>query len=62
MKDKWMNIGFEEDELKPYIEPPPDFNDPLRIGKIILLILVEHSTLICCRSYFKARAKLKTNI
>lgn len=31
MKDKWMNIGFEDDELKPYVEPPPDINDPLRI-------------------------------
>ncbi|XP_052827942.1 MAP/microtubule affinity-regulating kinase 3 [Octopus bimaculoides] len=33
MKDKWMNIGFEDDELKPYVEPPPDINDPLRIAK-----------------------------
>ncbi len=32
MKDRWMNIGYEDDELKPYIEPPPDFNDPVRIG------------------------------
>lgn len=28
-----MNIGFEEDELKPYNEPMPDLNDQLRIGK-----------------------------
>ena len=33
MKDKWMNIGFEEDELKPYNEPMPDLNDQIRIGK-----------------------------
>jgi MAP/microtubule affinity-regulating kinase len=32
MKDKWMNIGYEEDELKPYIEPLPDFFDETRIG------------------------------
>ncbi|XP_067682251.1 MAP/microtubule affinity-regulating kinase 3-like isoform X39 [Haliotis asinina] len=31
MKDRWMNIGYEDDELKPYIEPPQDFNDPVRI-------------------------------
>ncbi len=31
MKDKWMNIGYEEDELKPFIEPEPDFSDPIRI-------------------------------
>ncbi|XP_071079511.1 MAP/microtubule affinity-regulating kinase 3-like isoform X12 [Haliotis cracherodii] len=31
MKDRWMNIGYEDDELKPFIEPPQDFNDPVRI-------------------------------
>ncbi|XP_012943414.1 MAP/microtubule affinity-regulating kinase 3 isoform X4 [Aplysia californica] len=31
MKDKWMNIGYEDDELKPFVEPPPDINDPVRI-------------------------------
>ena len=33
MKDKWMNIGFEGDELTPYLEPESDFNDEGRIGK-----------------------------
>jgi len=33
MKDKWMNIGYEDDDLKPYVEPSPDNNDPIRIGK-----------------------------
>ncbi|KAK3092537.1 hypothetical protein FSP39_004100 [Pinctada imbricata] len=33
MRDKWMNIGYEDDDLKPYIEPPADVLDPLRIGK-----------------------------
>jgi MAP/microtubule affinity-regulating kinase len=31
MKDKWMNIGYEEDELKPYTEPMPDLNDQSRV-------------------------------
>ena len=31
MKDKWMNMGFEEDELKPYIEPVQDWQDQKRI-------------------------------
>ncbi|KAL7646438.1 UNVERIFIED_CONTAM: hypothetical protein RMT77_003351 [Armadillidium vulgare] len=31
MKDRWMNIGYEDDELKPYIEPEPDINDSRRI-------------------------------
>lgn len=33
MGDKWMNMGFEDDELKPYIEPKQDLADPKRIGK-----------------------------
>ena len=32
MQDKWMNIGHENDELKPYSEPMPDFNDKNRLG------------------------------
>ncbi|XP_050969912.1 serine/threonine-protein kinase MARK2 isoform X2 [Labeo rohita] len=30
MKDRWMNVGHEDDELKPYIEPQPDYKDPRR--------------------------------
>jgi len=33
MKDRWINIGYEEKELKPYKEPPKDLIDPKRIGK-----------------------------
>jgi len=32
MKDKWMNLGCEDDELKPYVEPEQDFKEPKRIG------------------------------
>jgi len=35
MKDKWMNLGYEEDELKPYIEPELDFKEVKRIGKYL---------------------------
>ncbi|XP_039506057.1 MAP/microtubule affinity-regulating kinase 4 isoform X4 [Pimephales promelas] len=31
MKDKWMNSGFEGDELKPHIEPAEDYSDANRI-------------------------------
>jgi len=31
MKDKWMNMGYEDDDLKPYIEPIQDWNDRKRI-------------------------------
>ncbi|XP_078000999.1 MAP/microtubule affinity-regulating kinase 3-like isoform X2 [Glandiceps talaboti] len=31
MKDKWMNVGYEDDELKPYKEPEMDINDNKRI-------------------------------
>ncbi|XP_018024572.1 serine/threonine-protein kinase MARK2 isoform X2 [Hyalella azteca] len=30
MKDRWMNIGYEDDELKPHIEPEMDFAEPKR--------------------------------
>ncbi|XP_066591480.1 serine/threonine-protein kinase MARK2-like isoform X16 [Prorops nasuta] len=33
MKDKWMNVGYEDDELKPYLEPEPDYKDHKRIGE-----------------------------
>ena len=31
MKDRWMNVGFEDEELKPYIEPEADLSDQARI-------------------------------
>ncbi|CAL7946674.1 unnamed protein product [Xylocopa violacea] len=31
MKDKWMNMGYDDDELKPYLEPEPDYKDHKRI-------------------------------
>ncbi|XP_045138310.1 serine/threonine-protein kinase MARK2-like isoform X6 [Portunus trituberculatus] len=31
MKDRWMNIGYEDDELKPYVEPVMDYDDVKRI-------------------------------
>uniref|UniRef100_A0A0M3K1X6 MAP/microtubule affinity-regulating kinase 3 n=1 Tax=Anisakis simplex TaxID=6269 RepID=A0A0M3K1X6_ANISI len=34
MKDRWMNIGYEEDELKPFIEPKRDIKDENRINKM----------------------------
>ncbi|XP_027032542.1 serine/threonine-protein kinase MARK2 isoform X9 [Tachysurus fulvidraco] len=33
MKDRWMNVGHEEEELMPYIEPQPDYKDPKRTGQ-----------------------------
>ena len=38
MKDRWMNVGHEEEELKPYAEPEPDFNDTKRIGKHLSIV------------------------
>ncbi|XP_030051867.1 serine/threonine-protein kinase MARK1 isoform X4 [Microcaecilia unicolor] len=35
MKDRWMNVGHEEEELKPFIEPEPDFKDSKRIDVMI---------------------------
>ncbi|XP_035266343.1 serine/threonine-protein kinase MARK2 isoform X8 [Anguilla anguilla] len=30
MRDRWMNVGHEDEELKPYVEPQPDYKDPKR--------------------------------
>ncbi|XP_032660115.1 serine/threonine-protein kinase MARK2 isoform X14 [Chelonoidis abingdonii] len=35
MKDRWMNVGHEDDELKPYMEPVPDYKDPRRTELMI---------------------------
>ncbi|XP_038616684.1 serine/threonine-protein kinase MARK1 isoform X1 [Tachyglossus aculeatus] len=37
MKDRWMNVGHEEEELKPYLEPEPDFNDTKRIDIMVTM-------------------------
>ncbi|XP_076879456.1 serine/threonine-protein kinase MARK1 [Brachyhypopomus gauderio] len=37
MKDRWMNVGHEEEELKPYTEPEPDFSDTKRIDLMITM-------------------------
>uniref|UniRef100_A0A5K3EWB3 non-specific serine/threonine protein kinase n=1 Tax=Mesocestoides corti TaxID=53468 RepID=A0A5K3EWB3_MESCO len=34
MEDKWTNINMEDDILRPYQEPPPDYNDPVRLAKM----------------------------
>ena len=37
MKDKWMNMGYEEEELLPFIEPVVDLNDQKRIDALVQL-------------------------
>ncbi|XP_077138363.1 serine/threonine-protein kinase MARK1 isoform X1 [Ranitomeya variabilis] len=37
MKDRWMNVGYEDDELKPYTEPEPDNNDTKRIDVMVTM-------------------------
>jgi hypothetical protein len=52
MSDKWMNIGHEDDPLKPYIQPSPDFTDEKRLGKKVnerrVLIFKSFLRLIFC--------------
>lgn len=36
MKDKWINSGYDGDDLKPHIEPVEDYSDPARIGELPL--------------------------
>ena len=35
MKDKWMNMGYEEDELLPFKEPTLDICDQKRIDILV---------------------------
>ncbi|XP_045895690.1 MAP/microtubule affinity-regulating kinase 4 isoform X4 [Micropterus dolomieu] len=35
MKDKWINTGYEGDDLKPHIEPVEDYSDPARIEVMV---------------------------
>uniref|UniRef100_A0A8B9GZ41 non-specific serine/threonine protein kinase n=1 Tax=Astyanax mexicanus TaxID=7994 RepID=A0A8B9GZ41_ASTMX len=37
MKDRWMNVGHEEEELTPYSEPEADFNDTKRIELMVTM-------------------------
>ncbi|XP_046974587.1 MAP/microtubule affinity-regulating kinase 3-like isoform X4 [Vanessa cardui] len=37
MRDKWMNMGYEDDELRPYVEPQQDFKDHKRIEALVCL-------------------------
>lgn len=50
MKDRWINAGCDEDELKPFVEPELDISDQKRIGKksALLHAFVEtkHNTVI----------------
>ncbi|VDM18046.1 unnamed protein product [Hydatigera taeniaeformis] len=35
MEDKWTNINMEDNILRPYQEPAPDFKDPVRLSKMV---------------------------
>nr|XP_033807189.1 MAP/microtubule affinity-regulating kinase 3 isoform X2 [Geotrypetes seraphini] len=35
MKDRWINAGYEEDELKPFVEPELDISDQKRIDVMV---------------------------
>ncbi|TSP25429.1 Serine/threonine-protein kinase MARK1 [Bagarius yarrelli] len=37
MKDKWMNVGQDSEELQPYTEPEPDFSDSKRIELMVTM-------------------------
>ena len=43
MKDRWMNIGFEDEELKPYKEPEADLNDQARIRESLNMYTCVHT-------------------
>ncbi|XP_041796021.1 MAP/microtubule affinity-regulating kinase 4 isoform X2 [Chelmon rostratus] len=35
MRDKWINVGYDSEELKPHTEPEEDFNDTNRIDVMV---------------------------
>ncbi|XP_078462196.1 MAP/microtubule affinity-regulating kinase 3-like isoform X1 [Lampetra planeri] len=35
MRERWMNVGYEADELKPYVQPEPDITDLKRIEVMV---------------------------
>ncbi|XP_017291764.1 MAP/microtubule affinity-regulating kinase 4 isoform X1 [Kryptolebias marmoratus] len=35
MKDKWINVGYDGDELKPHIEPEEGFSDTSRVDVMV---------------------------
>ncbi|KAF4071500.1 hypothetical protein AMELA_G00274010 [Ameiurus melas] len=37
MKDKWMNVGHDDEELQPYNEPEYDFSDSKRIELMVTM-------------------------
>jgi len=41
MKDRWINIGNDEEDLKPFVEPEVDIGDQSRIGTHT------HNLLVC---------------
>lgn len=45
MKDRWINTGSDEEELKPFIEPDLDISDKKRMGTLCLhTVYSTHST------------------
>ncbi|XP_047541118.1 serine/threonine-protein kinase MARK2-like isoform X4 [Vanessa atalanta] len=43
MRDKWMNMGYEDDELRPYVEPQQDFKDHKRIAQVEALVCLGYN-------------------
>ncbi|XP_045507853.1 MAP/microtubule affinity-regulating kinase 3-like isoform X4 [Colias croceus] len=43
MRDKWMNTGYEDDELRPYVEPQQDFKDHKRIAQVEALVCLGYN-------------------
>lgn len=48
-----MNMGYEDDELKPYLEPEPDYRDHKRIGESASMYI----TLTTYRVYVQQRTR-----
>lgn len=63
MKERWINAGFDDDELKPYAEPDTDISDQKRIGKKnhFVFYMVNFSTKLCHSRVYVAKEVQKMN-
>ena len=64
MKDPWFNLGYDGNELQPYIEPE-QILDEKRIGRVYDLFIVQHLLMylidiyICVKKYTCKRSRDK---
>lgn len=62
MKDRWINMGYEDKELRPYKEPSKDDLDQGRIGKCGHALARSLFASVPCLWYFLGNSSLKSKL